>query len=190
MRLWAFGPGDPHSLYTAARFDPVLRSRDDGATFEAVVAPTGPTLALASDPNDAERCVVVSFNGSAVVHDAAGATPISSTRRFLGVSWSPLDTEHLWLWHQAGLDVTTDTGATVVETQLGTSPRALAFDEGAVYVATADGVHSTRDGGVTFSRIALDGVDVTALDIDRCSGRLFAATAQGIEIIGAPDIAE
>jgi ligand-binding sensor domain-containing protein len=47
---------------------------------------------------------------------------------------------------------------------------------GVVYAATVGGLHRSTDGGETWSRISRESLVVTALDVDRTTGRLFVGT--------------
>jgi photosystem II stability/assembly factor-like uncharacterized protein len=47
---------------------------------------------------------------------------------------------------------------------------------GVVYAATVGGLHRSLDGGTTWTRVSRESLVVTALEIDRRSGRLFVGT--------------
>jgi photosystem II stability/assembly factor-like uncharacterized protein len=47
---------------------------------------------------------------------------------------------------------------------------------GVVYAATVGGLHRSLDGGATWTRISRESLVVTALEVDRRSGRLFVGT--------------
>ena len=47
---------------------------------------------------------------------------------------------------------------------------------GVVYAATVGGLHRSTDGGETWSRISRESLVVTALEVDRISGRLYVGT--------------
>jgi photosystem II stability/assembly factor-like uncharacterized protein len=47
---------------------------------------------------------------------------------------------------------------------------------GVVYAATVGGLHRSLDGGATWSRITRESLVVTALEVDRRSGRLYVGT--------------
>ncbi len=48
--------------------------------------------------------------------------------------------------------------------------------EGVVYAATVGGLHRSEDGGQTWARITRESLVVTALEVDRRTGRLFVGT--------------
>lgn len=47
---------------------------------------------------------------------------------------------------------------------------------GVVYAATVGGLHRSEDGGMTWARVSRESLVVTALEIDRRSGRLYVGT--------------
>src|SRR6185369_9404276 len=47
---------------------------------------------------------------------------------------------------------------------------------GVVYAATVGGLHRSTDGGETWSRISRESLVVTALEVDRVTGRLYVGT--------------
>jgi photosystem II stability/assembly factor-like uncharacterized protein len=47
---------------------------------------------------------------------------------------------------------------------------------GVVYAATVGGLHRSNDGGVTWARVTRESLVVTALEIDRRTGRLYVGT--------------
>ena len=47
---------------------------------------------------------------------------------------------------------------------------------GVIYAATVGGLHRSTDGGETWSRISRESLVVTALEVDRSTGRLFVGT--------------
>lgn len=133
----------------------VLRaSTDGGATWQDRAAL--PALDIAVDPREPASVLATVRGGVSASHDG-GATFMSPTGPQLAfVSWAP-DGAVYGLGLDGGLHASEDAGLTWrrVGGVPGGRPQAITgLGGGHVIAATAGGIHESRDGGRTFTRIA------------------------------------
>ena len=152
------GPG---GIYGVDAEGSLRFSRDGGARWEAWPAP--PALDVAADPRRPDHLVlavvggVVAFDGPAASAPGAPAPAVEPTPQMAFLSWAP-DGELFGLTPDARLLASPDGGATWLPRATVPGGRAqslTAVGQGRVLAATAGGVHESRDGGRTFTTVAV-----------------------------------
>lgn len=188
-RALAVSPGDS-PLLALGGDDGVRLSKDGGQTW----TPTGletPGLyqveSLAFDPNDSRTLYAGTWRQAFRTRDA-------------GVSWSRIaegmvldatvyawdfdakDPHDIWVSTCGWVYRSRDGGDRWTRSKSGFSNRrshAIRRDPGRpdiVYAATVGGLHRSSDGGETWTRTSRESLVVTALEIDRRTGRLYVGT--------------
>ncbi len=152
------GPG---GIYGVDAEGSLRFSRDGGARWEAWPAP--PALDVVADPRRPDHLVlavvggVATFDGSVASTEGPPAPVVEPAPQMTFLSWAP-DGELFGLTSDARLLASPDGGVTWLPraTVPGGRAQALtAVGQGRVLAATAGGVHESRDGGRTFTTVAV-----------------------------------
>ena len=188
-RALALAPGEPRVLAVGGD-DGVRLSADGGRTWK----PTGQGVeglhqveSLAFDPSDRRvlyagtwRQAFRTRDGGASWNRIAEGMVLDAT--VYAWDFDAADTRDLWVstcgWvyrsHDGGDHWTRYT--TGFTNRRSHSVRRDPTRPGVVYAATVGGLHRSDDGGATWARITRESLVVTALEIDRRTGRLYIGT--------------
>ena len=188
-RSLALVPGEP-ALLAVGGDDGVRLSRDGGETWSRTGA-DAPGLAqvesLAFDPVDPRVLYAGTWRQAFRTRDG-GVTWVRIAEGMVLdatiYSWdfSGSDPRDIWVSTCGWVYRTRDGGDRWTRFKNGFTNRrshAVRRDPvrpGVVYAATVGGLHRSMDGGETWSRISRESLVVTALDVDRTTGRLYVGT--------------
>lgn len=188
-RSLALVPGDP-PLLAVGGDDGVRLSRDGGQTWARTGADT-PGLAqvesLAFDPSDPRILYAGTWRQAFRTRDGGATWSRIAEGMVLDAtiySWdfSGSDPRDIWVSTCGWVYRTRDGGDKWTRFKNGFTNRrshAVRRDPrrpGVVYAATVGGLHRSTDGGETWTRISRESLVVTALDVDRATGRLYIGT--------------
>lgn len=188
-RSLALVPGEP-ALLAVGGDDGVRLSRDGGETWSRTGA-DAPGLAqvesLAFDPIDPRVLYAGTWRQAFRTRDGGLTWARIAEGMVLDAtiySWdfSASDPKDIWVSTCGWVYRTRDGGDRWTRFKNGfTNRRSQAIRRdpvrpGVVYAATVGGLHRSMDGGETWSRISRESLVVTALDVDRTTGRLYVGT--------------
>ena len=188
-RALAVVPGDP-ALLAIGGDDGVRLSRDGGQTWSRTGAET-PGLAqvesLAFDPADPRVLYAGTWRQAFRTRDGGEAWARIAEGMVLDAtvySWdfAAADPRDIWVSTCGWVYRTKDGGDKWTRFKNGFTNRrshSVRRDPtrpGVVYAATVGGLHRSTDGGETWARISRESLVVTALEVDRASGRLLVGT--------------
>jgi photosystem II stability/assembly factor-like uncharacterized protein len=188
-RSLALVPGEP-ALLAVGGDDGVRLSRDGGETWSRTGA-DAPGLAqvesLAFDPVDPRVLYAGTWRQAFRTRDGGVKWARIAEGMVLDAtiySWdfSASDPKDIWVSTCGWVYRTRDGGDRWTRFKNGfTNRRSQAVRRdpvrpGVVYAATVGGLHRSMDGGETWSRISRESLVVTALDVDRTTGRLYVGT--------------
>jgi photosystem II stability/assembly factor-like uncharacterized protein len=188
-RSLALAPGEP-ALLAAGGDDGVRLSRDGGETWSRTGA-DAPGLAqvesLAFDPVDPRVLYAGTWRQAFRTRDGGVTWARIAEGMVLDAtiySWdfSASDPKDIWVSTCGWVYRTRNGGDRWTRFKNGfTNRRSQAVRRdpvrpGVVYAATVGGLHRSMDGGETWSRISRESLVVTALDVDRSTGRLYVGT--------------
>jgi photosystem II stability/assembly factor-like uncharacterized protein len=188
-RSLALVPGEP-ALLAVGGDDGVRLSRDGGETWSRTGA-DAPGLAqvesLAFDPVDPRVLYAGTWRQAFRTRDGGVTWARIAEGMVLDAtiySWdfSGSDPRDIWVSTCGWVYRTRDGGDRWTRFKNGFTNRrshAIRRDPirpGVVYAATVGGLHRSMDGGETWSRISRESLVVTALEVDRVTGRLYIGT--------------
>ena len=188
-RSLALVPGEP-ALLAVGGDDGVRLSRDGGETWSRTGA-DAPGLAqvesLAFDPVDPRVLYAGTWRQAFRTRDGGVTWARIAEGMVLDAtiySWdfSGSDPRDIWVSTCGWVYRTRDGGDRWTRFKNGfTNRRSQAIRRdpvrpGVVYAATVGGLHRSMDGGETWSRISRESLVVTALEVDRVTGRLYIGT--------------
>ncbi len=188
-RALALAPGQPR-LLAAGGDDGVRLSADGGRTWTRSgegVAGLRQVESLAFDPADSRtlfagtwRQAFRSRDGGETWSRIAEGMVLDAT--IYAWDFDPADSKDVWVSTCGWVYRSRDGGDRWTRFTAGFTNRrshSVRRDPtrpGVVYAATVGGLHRSEDGGRTWTRISRESLVVTALEIDRRSGRLFVGT--------------
>lgn len=170
--------------------DGVRLSRDGGMTWERTGGDT-PGLyqveSLAFDPSDSKTIYAGTWRQAFRTRDGGDhwmriAEGMVLDATIYAWDFSPSDSKDIWVSTCGWVYRTRDGGDHWTRFKNGFTNRrshAIRRDPlrpGVVYAATVGGLHRSTDGGETWSRVSRESLVVTALEVDRSTGRLFVGT--------------
>jgi photosystem II stability/assembly factor-like uncharacterized protein len=188
-RALAIAPGDP-VLIAVGGDDGVRLSRDLGQTWTRSGTET-PGLAqvesLAFDPSDPLTLYAGTWRQGFRTRDGGATWARIAEGMVLDAtiySWdfAAPDPRDIWVSTCGWVYRTRDGGDRWTRFKNGFSNRrshAVRRDPtrpGVVYAATVGGLHRSTDGGETWTRVSRESLVVTALEVDRATGRLYVGT--------------
>ncbi|MEO8430345.1 MAG: hypothetical protein ABI592_02470 [Acidobacteriota bacterium] len=183
------GPGDV-PLLAVGGDDGVRLSRDGGGTW----ARTGDSTeglfqveSLAFDPADAKTLYAGTWRQAFRTRDGGATWARIAEGMVLDATvyawdFDAKDTRDVWVSTCGWVYRTRDGGDRWTRFKNGFTNRrshTIRRDPrrpGVIYAATVGGLHRSSDGGETWSRITRESMVVTALEVDRRSGRLYVGT--------------
>jgi photosystem II stability/assembly factor-like uncharacterized protein len=188
-RSLALVPGEPATLAVGGD-DGVRLSRDGGETWARTGADTPGLIqaeSLAFDPVDPRVLYAGTWRQAFRTRDGGLSWARIAEGMVLDAtiySWdfSGSDPRDIWVSTCGWVYRTKDGGDHWTRFKNGfTNRRSQAVRRdplrpGVVYAATVGGLHRSMDGGETWSRISRESLVVTALDVDRSTGRLYVGT--------------
>ncbi len=188
-RALALVAGDPPLLAIGGE-DGVRLSSDGGKTWSRTGADVPGLIqveSLAFDPRDPRVLYAGTFRQAFRTRDGGAAWARIAEGMVLDAtiySWdfSDSDPNDIWVSTCGWVYRTRDGGDRWTRFKDGfTNRRSQAIRRdptrpGVVYAATVGGLHRSLDGGETWSRVSRESLVVTALEVDRFSGRLYVGT--------------
>ena len=188
-RALALAPGEPRLLALAGD-DGVRLSSDGGKTWTRTgegVAGLQQVESLAFDPADRQVLYAGTWRQAFRTRDGGASWSRIADGMVLDAtvySWdfASADSRDVWVSTCGWVYHSQNGGDHWVRSQTGFTNRrshAVRRDPsrpGVVYAATVGGLHRSTDGGATWTRVSRESLVVTALEIDRKSGRLYVGT--------------
>jgi photosystem II stability/assembly factor-like uncharacterized protein len=188
-RSLALVPGEPATLAVGGD-DGVRLSRDSGETWSRTGADTAGLVqveSLAFDPVDPRVLYAGTWRQAFRTRDgglnwARIAEGMVLDASIYSWDFSGSDPRDIWVSTCGWVYRTKDGGDRWTRYKTGFTNRrshAIRRDPlrpGVVYAATVGGLHRSMDGGETWSRISRESLVVTALEVDRVTGRLYVGT--------------
>jgi photosystem II stability/assembly factor-like uncharacterized protein len=168
----------------------IYLSIDAGATWEKTGDGTAGLVAvesLAFDPSDPKTLYAGTWRQAFRTRDGGASWTRIADGMVLDATvyawdFNPEDTKDIWVSTCGWVYRSRDGGDHWVRSKNGFTNRrshAVRRDPdrvGVVYAATVGGLHRSTDGGETWARVSRESLVVTALAMDRRSGRLFVGT--------------
>ena len=188
-RALALAPGEPRLLAVAG--DDGVRLSADGGTTWTKTGEGVPGLqqveSLAFDPSDRRILYAGTWRQAFRTRDGGASWSRIAEGMVLDAtvySWDfdAADSRDVWVSTCGWVYRTRDGGDRWTRYTTGFTNRrshAVRRDPrraGVVYAATVAGLHRSLDGGATWTRISRESLVVTALEIDKTSGRLYVGT--------------
>jgi photosystem II stability/assembly factor-like uncharacterized protein len=188
-RALALAPGEPRLLAVAGD-DGVRLSADGGKTWTATGQGVPGLLqveSLAFDPSDRRILYAGTWRQAFRTRDGGASWSRIAEGMVLDAtvySWDfdAADSRDVWVSTCGWVYRTRDGGDKWTRYTTGFTNRrshAVRRDPrrpGVVYAATVGGLHRSLDGGATWARISRESLVVTALEIDKATGRLYVGT--------------
>jgi photosystem II stability/assembly factor-like uncharacterized protein len=188
-RALALVPGEPATLAVGGD-DGVRLSRDGGDNWSRTGADTPGLMqveSLAFDPVDPRVLYAGTWRQAFRTRDGGLSWARIAEGMVLDASiyswdFSASDPRDIWVSTCGWVYRTKDGGDRWTRSKNGFTNRrshAIRRDPlrpGVVYAATVGGLHRSMDGGETWSRISRESLVVTALEVDRATGRLYVGT--------------
>jgi photosystem II stability/assembly factor-like uncharacterized protein len=180
----------PTPLLAVGGDDGVRLSKDGGATWSRTGAETPGLIqveSLAFDPTDSKTLYAGTWRQAFRTKDGGQTWTRIAEGMVLDASvyawdFNPADAKDIWVSTCGWVYHTVDGGDRWTRFKNGFTNRrshAVRRDperRGVVYAATVGGLHRSTDGGTTWTRLSRESLVVTALEVDRRSGRLYVGT--------------
>jgi len=188
-RALAFAPGDP-PLLAVGGDDGVRLSRDGGTTWN-LTGETTPGLyqveSLAFAPGDRKTLYAGTWRQAFRTRDAGETWSRIAEGMVLDASvyawdFASRDPNDIWVSTCGWVYRTQNAGDSWTRFKIGFTNRRshnVRRDpnrSNVVYAGTVGGLHRSTDGGETWSRVSRETLVVTALEVDRRTGRLYVGT--------------
>ncbi len=188
-RALAIAPGEPR-LLAAGGDDGVRLSADGGRTWSRTgdgVAGLGQVESLAFDPSDRRTLYAGTWRQAFRTRDGGASWSRIAEGMVLDATvyawdFDTVDTRDVWVSTCGWVYRSRDGGDRWTRYTSGFTNRrshSVRRDPtrpGVVYAATVGGLHRSDDGGATWARVSRESLVVTALEVDRRTGRLFVGT--------------
>jgi photosystem II stability/assembly factor-like uncharacterized protein len=188
-RALALAPGEPRML-AAGGDDGVRISADGGKTWRRTgqgVAGLVQVESLAFDPSDRRMLYAGTWRQAFRTQDGGGSWSRIAEGMVLDATvyawdFGAADSRDIWVSTCGWVYRTRDGGDRWTRFTTGFTNRrshAVRRDPtrpGVVYAATVGGLHRSADDGATWTRVSRETLVVTALEVDRRSGRLYVGT--------------
>jgi photosystem II stability/assembly factor-like uncharacterized protein len=188
-RALAFAPGEPRVL-AAGGDDGVRLSADGGRTWTRTGEGVGglqQVESLAFDPVDRRTLYAGTWRQAFRTRDGGASWSRIAEGMVLDATvyawdFASSDPRDIWVSTCGWVYRTRDGGdrwtrfTTGFTNRRSHSVRRDPLREGVVYAATVGGLHRSEDGGATWARVTRESLVVTALEVDRRSGRLYVGT--------------
>ncbi len=188
-RALALAPGSPRMLAVGGD-DGVRISRDGGQTWAETgqgVAGLQQVESLVFDPTDRRTLYAGTWRQAFRTRDGGASWMRIAEGMVLDATvyawdFASADPRDIWVSTCGWVYRTRDGGDRWTRFTTGFTNRrshAVRRDpirEGVVYAATVGGLHRSEDGGQTWARVTRESLVVTALEVDRRTGRLFIGT--------------
>ncbi len=188
-RALALAPGEPR-LLAAGGDDGVRLSADGGRTWTRTgegVAGLQQVESLAFDPTDRRVLYAGTWRQAFRTKDSGAVWSRIAEGMVLDATvyawdFDASDSRDVWVSTCGWVYRSRDGGdrwtryTTGFTNRRSHSVRRDPLHPGVVYAATVGGLHRSDDGGVTWNRISRESLVVTALEVDRRSGRLYVGT--------------